>query len=366
MIGRGIVLVAVIGAAAFASDAAQAQFSPGGIIGGITRPFRGMLGHFGHFPRHHRHSAAAEQAPEAASRDPSPAAAGLGQSGPVAWPNALEDIVGFTLSPDEYARELRERGFGVIADTITGRFAPRPSPPSAATTGSAVQNDAGNGSPCRSFSNQNNWPAARVEQLMQLKDAQHDALDNLQAAVNHSARTVDCLDTASAPPDRLRMLVQALWTVHDAGISIRTPLKNFLDTLDSAQKAQFVGQRPQSNPPPNASNAKSGMNKQYQACAGPNVEAAERMIKEIEQRVRPNKQQAARLENLHKASSDMAKMLMASCAQAVPADPLARLDSAGDRLTAMNYAATSVQIAFDDFYGKLDRGQKARLEANGR
>jgi hypothetical protein len=28
----------------------------------------------------------------------------------------------------------------------------------------------------------------------------------------------------------------------------------------------------------------------------------------------------------------------------------------------MNYAATAVQIAFDDFYGKLDDQQKARLE----
>ncbi len=363
--GRGIVLVAVIGAAVFASDAAQAQFSPRGIIGGITRPFRAMIGRFGHYPRHHRHSAAAGQAPnDAASRDSSAAAAGLGQSGPVAWPNALEDIVGFTLSPDEYARELRERGFGVIADTITGHFVPRPSAPTAATTGSAVQNDAGNDSLCHSSSNQNNWPAARVEQLMQLKDAQHDALDKLQAAVNQSAKTINCLDAATTPPDRLRMLVQALWTVRDAGSSIRTPLKTFLDTLDSAQKAQFVSQQPQNNPP-EAKNAKSE-NKQYQACAGPNVEAAERMIKEIEQRVRPDKQQAARLENLHKASSDMAKMLMASCAQAVPAEPLARLDNAGDQLVAMNYAATSVQIAFDDFYGKLDKGQKARLDANGR
>lgn len=364
MIGRGIVLAAMLGSAVVVTDAAHAQLSPRGIIGGIARPFRVMLGRFGHFPRHHRHSAAAEQAPnDAASRDSS-AAAGLGQSGPVAWPTALEDIVGFTLSPNEYARDLRGHGFGVIADTITGHFVSRPSIPTAATAGSAVQNDAGNGNPCHSSSDQNNWPAARVEQLMQLKDAQHEALDKLQAAVNQSAKTINCLDTATTSPGRLRTLIQTLWTVHDAGISIRTPLKNFLDTLDSAQKAQFVSQQPQSIPP-EAKNAKN-QNQQYQACAGPNVEAAERMIKEIEQRVRPNKQQAARLENLHKASSDMAKMLMASCAQAVPADPLARLDGAGDQFIAMNYAATSTQIAFDDFYGKLDKGQKARLDANGR
>ena len=40
--------------------------------------------------------------------------------------------------------------------------------------------------------------------------------------------------------------------------------------------------------------------------------SAERMIKEIEMRVRPDKDQAASFENLHKISADMAKMLIAS------------------------------------------------------
>ena len=90
------------------------------------------------------------------------------------------------------------------------------------------------------------------------------------------------------------------------------------------------------------------------------------MIKQIELRVRPNKDQAANLENLHKVSSDMAKLLMASCAQPIPSDPLARLDAAADQLTAMNYAATAVQIAFNDFYSKLDTAQKARIDSASR
>ena len=205
---------------------------------------------------------------------------------------------------------------------------------------------------------------------MQLKDAQHDALDKLQAAVNQSAKSIvgDCRSSgAPAPPDRLKMLIQSLWTVRDSGIFVREPLKNFLDTLDDAQKSTFASQQPQESRTANAGSANNaGTNKQYQACAAPNVEASERMIKEIEQRVRPNKEQAASLESFHKTSSDMAKLLMASCAQMVPTDPLARLDAADDQLTAMNYAATTVQIAFDDFYSKLDNGQKARLEPTGR
>jgi hypothetical protein len=370
---RDVILVAMLGVGLVITDAADAQLSPRGIIGGITRPFRAMLGRFGHFPRSYHHTAATDRAPgDSAPRDPS-SASGLGPAGPPGWPNAFEDVVGFAFSPDEYAQELRSRGFDVIADTITGHIAAQPRAHTATTTGTAVRDDVGNGAPadsCNTSVNRNNWPAARIEQLMQLRDAQHDALDKLQAAVNQSAKSIggDCRDSGTpAPPDRLKILIQTLWTVQDGGIFVRAPLKNFLDTLTDAQKSTFASRQPQEKRVASAGSANdSGTNKQYQACAAPNVEASERMIKEIEQRVRPHKEQAAGLENFHKASSDMAKLLMASCAQAVPADPLARLDAADDQVTAMNYAATTVQIAFDDFYGKLDNGQKARLESTGR
>jgi hypothetical protein len=58
----------------------------------------------------------------------------------------------------------------------------------------------------------------------------------------------------------------------------------------------------------------------------------------------------------------MAKLLMAACTQPIPADPVARLDAANDRLTTLNYAATSVQVAFGDFYSRLNDAQKARLD----
>jgi LTXXQ motif family protein len=90
------------------------------------------------------------------------------------------------------------------------------------------------------------------------------------------------------------------------------------------------------------------------------------MIMQIEQRVRSSKDQGASLNNLRKVSANMAKLLTGSCAQPIPADPLARLDAADEQLTTMNYAATTVQIAFDDFYGWLDDQQKARLNSAGR
>jgi LTXXQ motif family protein len=62
----------------------------------------------------------------------------------------------------------------------------------------------------------------------------------------------------------------------------------------------------------------------------------------------------------------MAKLLTATCAHPVSDDPLARLDAASDQLTAMNYAAANMQIAFDNFYSRLDNSQKARFDRSGR
>ena len=147
---------------------------------------------------------------------------------------------------------------------------------------------------------------------------------------------------------------------------MRGPVSNFYEALTTTQKNSFASRQPQNNPPPDPNTAGKGMNRQYQACAAQNAEKAERLIKEIEMRVRPNKDQAASLENLHEISADMAKLLIVSCAQPIPADPLARLDAADDQLTALNYAATAVQIAFDDFYTKLNNEQKMRFDSLSR
>jgi hypothetical protein len=72
------------------------------------------------------------------------------------------------------------------------------------------------------------------------------------------------------------------------------------------------------------------------------------------------------MEALRQSTSEMVKMLSASCAQAIPAAPLARLDSAGVQLSRLSYAATSEQIALNNFYAALDADQKAKFDSLGR
>lgn len=374
MRARTVIIAGLLAAAVPLDSPAQAQLSPQGILGGMTRPFRQMLGHFGHVPRGYRHrsSSGARTAARAPDRDTQDAVKSrLGRAGPAVWVTAYEEVLGFAFWPDDYGAQFRSRGFDVIADTITGRFDRMRAPTRVATTG-AARSDSGNdvsADQCNDASSADDrWPASRIEQLLQLSDVQHAALDKMQLAANDAVKTIksNCRQLGDlSPPDRLRALVQALWVVRDGNMALRTPLKDFYESLTSAQKNSFAVQQPQNTPPP-GDKTQGDANKQYQACAAQNLGSAERLVKEIEMKVKPDKTQAASLENLHKVSSDMAKLLIASCAQPIPADPLGRLDSASDQITAMNYAASNVQIALDDLYGRLSQTQKARFEATGR
>src|SRR5262245_17789509 len=204
MRGRTTLVLAALTAAAVTciGDVTYAQLSPQGVIGGITRPFRHVFGRLGHHPRarHHRAGARAASArpaaaePRAAQGSPreAPSASGyrLGRVGPPAWPNAYEDVVGFTFWPDDYAPRLRAHGFDVIADTIAGRFDLRRSWARTATTGAAARNDADteNSAGCGDAANTaSNWPSSRIELILQLSDAQRLALEKRQSAALQSA-----------------------------------------------------------------------------------------------------------------------------------------------------------------------------------
>ena len=61
----------------------------------------------------------------------------------------------------------------------------------------------------------------------------------------------------------------------------------------------------------------------------------------------------------------MGQFLMASCLQPIAATPMERLDAAADRLTAVIFAASNVNIALNDFTSQLSEEQKAKLDVAG-
>jgi hypothetical protein len=172
------------------------------------------------------------------------------------------------------------------------------------------------------------------------------------------------------PLERLKATLQELWAVRDAGVNVRAPLKTFYEQLNDQQKKDFAWKQPDDRAKRAAKPDNGAMNgamaKQYQACAGPSLEASERLLRQIEQEVQPSKAQEQSMQELRKTVSDMAKLTTAPCAQPIPPDPVARLDAVNDQLSNLSYAATSLEIALDGLYAQLDDGQKAKFDSLGR
>lgn len=365
---RKILIIGVLVAAMAVPEAASAQFSPRGILGAITSPLRGL---FGHLHRHHivRHRASAHETKSADSRvtenSSLPAIAGT-----LMWPSAYDDVVGYAFWPDEYGRDIQQHGFGDIARAVTG---PMPVRRVASTVGAAPRDSdetAHSGAqPCASNANDDNdWPGAKIEQTIQLNDAQRGALKKLHSTYADGVKAIeaDCRNiTKLSPTRRLEAMEQRLWAVRDAGVLIREPLKAFYDSLTDEQKAKFKVVQ-QQQPPPAGKAASGSPSREQQMCFAQGSGDMERFLKQIQQTVRPTESQHASFDALRQKSSDMAKLLMASCTQAPAATPLDRLDAADTRLTAMNYAATTVDIALNDFYASLNKDQKTKFDALGR
>jgi len=88
---------------------------------------------------------------------------------------------------------------------------------------------------------------------------------------------------------------------------------------------------------------------------------ADHAMRQIDQAVRPTKPQRSSLEALQKKSFEMGQFLMASCLKPVPATPIERLDAAADRLTAVIFATSNLNMALNDFTSQLSDDQKAKL-----
>src|SRR5512146_1483831 len=112
MRARATIVAGLLIAAVPLDSPAQAQLSPQGIIGGVPRPLRQMLGHFGHFPRSYRHgssSGARAAAPVPDREAQSAVKSRLGHAGPAAWATAYEEVLGFAFWPGDYGAQFRSR-----------------------------------------------------------------------------------------------------------------------------------------------------------------------------------------------------------------------------------------------------------------
>jgi LTXXQ motif family protein len=367
-----MVLLAVLLTLGVQPAAAQFALSPRGIFGLMTRPLREMLGplrglrHYDHH-RSVRERSAKLSEPSQAKLNASEAAAGPQQD--MAGLNAYDNVLGYAFWPSDYAGEFDRYGFGDIAAAVVGPL------PVAATDGSGSHATTGRNldrvgslSLCQNAqASSGDWLTRRIEQALHPDTEQLSSLEGLRGKVAIGAKTIkiSChVANSLSPTTRLAELTQRLWAVHDAGVLARHSLEAFYATLTDDQKAKFnTVVAPASE---SGSTAAEAANRRYRECAAQSAGATEHMFDRIEQAVRPTKAQQASLDRLRKTSAQMEKLLLASCAQPVAKSPLARLDAADQRLVVMNLAASTMEVALNDFYASLDPRQKAKFETLGR
>jgi hypothetical protein len=298
------------------------------------------------------------RAPESSSA-PDRAAIRFGTVGPAAWPSAYADVIGYTLWPKEYGDRLRTHGIGDVLSTALAPVAAieartkqaradEPNQP-AVVPGAVV---------CGGVDvTDSDWPIAEIKSTTELDATQSAALDQFRTSLSDAIGAIKstCHDDANlAPVERLRTMQNTLWAVHDAAQLIREPLARFYDSLNDDQKRKF------SAPASPAANGRPSRTEMARMCDLPGGAEA---LRQIEQTIRPTKPQRASLEALQKKASEMGQFLIASCLKPMPATPAERLDAAADRLTAVIFAASNVNMALNDFTRQLSDEQKTKLNA---
>ena len=400
--GTMLVLGLLLASTAMPPHKAQARDLLGNMVGALTSPIRGVLGAGRHYQRrgaHHRRivrshrtrpaatvaapAAATTAAATTAAAEPAktPATTGsvpsdesqtalmpqpathLGAVGPLAWPGSFEDVIGYTLWPKQYGTRLGAHGIG---DVLSTAFAPRAAI-AARTKQARVDGTAADAAPaCGSVElTANDWPIAEIGSTVELNDTQRAALDKLRTAMNGAIASIksSCRNTADlGPVQRLQAMQTALWAVHDAAQQMRAPLAAFYATLSDEQKQSFAApERPSGTRGPNQGPSRGDIARMCDLPA-----STDAPIRQIERAVHPTAAQRKSLEELQRKAGEMGQFLLASCLAPVPDTPTQRLDAATDRLTAMVFAISNVNIALNNFTSGLGDDQKSKLDSVAR
>jgi len=138
---------------------------------------------------------------------------------------------------------------------------------------------------------------------------------------------------------------------------VRTPLEKFYASLSDEQKQLFDKM--------GSEGAASASAADPQKLCADKSGATNVPVQRIEQVVQPNAQQQAALDALKAAAAKAADQLQSSCPTAMPLTPVARLDAASARLTAIAAAMDTVRPALESFYASLSDEQKAKFNTMG-
>jgi uncharacterized protein with von Willebrand factor type A (vWA) domain len=296
------------------------------------------------------------------------------------WPNARDDIFGFTLRPFAYGETFWASAYDEVFDDV---FWPPSHDASAATApsgpadrpGGAERRDRRVAALSRELVETcgdrtpglTEWPFERLEQTVAPDGAQQAALHDLRRATTDAMKLLDAAcpnDMPATPTARLEVMEKRLAATLSAVDMVRPALIRFSTALTGEQKARFerIGMARAETDSTGSLGPRRGGRDGARICGSERVPRfAELSIRRIERVVRPDRRQQEALEELKDAAAIAAKTLHAACAMGIPANPNARLDAMRSRVAAMLDSVQAMRPALTHFYSLLGDEQKSRF-----
>jgi hypothetical protein len=355
--------------------------------------------------------------PPQSSPDHRAAVAAAGWAGPLFWPNAYDDVFGYTFGRND-GGEVWNRGFG---DALAGLFARpdgivRRANLSERGMEPAWHNLCGSGTPKalmqaeapRSANDRRTSldprtshdprtanakaspgeaaqantlvktaaPAARssaaqatmshIQALVKPTPAQQASLDELAEALSRAAERIEaaCPERrAENGTERLYMMIARLTAMRQAVLAVQAPLQEFYDLLDDEQKAALdagtVAQESGQEPAQEPAKAPVGAT---ESCPASSTELPQRRL---ERTLKPTPKQRAELERFYRTATGLGRFVASTCPDSAKAPRTApeRLDAVKDRLAVLRYAVNNLSPAYGRFRRSLNDAQKTRLGA---
>jgi hypothetical protein len=293
-----------------------------------------------------------------------------GWFGPIFWPYAYGDFFYFALWPYDYAYydpfwyygydDIYEGIFWPYdyTDYVRGR---RAAARMRTLTGAVAQSCADEAAEVTG------WPIDQIQAAVEPSPQQKALLDGLGNAVVKASDVIKahCPTAVSfTPTGRIAAMQERLDVLVQAVNIVQPPLAKFYDALSDEQKARFNEIGAPSGKKPARGQQTTQVAKDPQAECDQTVMAFP--TERIDQLMRPDAAQRAKLDTLRAANAKAAELIKTACPSTLPVAPPDRLAAEGQRLQAMLTAVETIHAPLDDFYNALSDEQKARFNTLGR
>jgi len=295
--------------------------------------------------------------------------------GGVFWPYAYSDIFDYTFWPYGYDDSYWAYAYDDFFDGVFwGGYAPSDvyayAPSSSRRSSSAPRvRRAAVAELCKQpGTGVTAWPFAEIESKVGLSNEQKELLAELRNAATKATGAFKASCPADqafplTPPGRLEAMMMRIDATLQAVEIVRPPLEKFYSSLSDEQQARFNQLGPQRQ----AANeeTREALPDQAKACKEAKPGLTNLPIEQIENALKPDKEQQANLDRLGESTVKAVGILQAACPDATPITPPGRLDAMQTRLKAMIAAANTVKAPLETFYSSLSGEQKARFNRLG-